>query len=150
MMVRWPANWWRLLSWKINLLLSGWKLAPMPTTRNGFVSSCEHCVWGVCACEMLPTFEKLLDDFIQEETRLEIISGRVEEIQNLALIGKVRRGGKKEYVDRVSRARRNNHPIWTHRRETWVTWSVSSAAKWSAIHPSGLRERKPRNNRSGL
>lgn len=67
---------------------------------------------------MLPTFEKLLDDFIQEETRLEIISGRVEEIQNLALIGKVRRGGKKEYVDRVSRARRNNHPIWTHRRET--------------------------------
>jgi hypothetical protein len=36
--------------------------------------------------DKLPTFEKLWDDFIQEETRLETIAGIEEEEQNLALI----------------------------------------------------------------
>jgi hypothetical protein len=38
---------------------------------NGFSSSWKHFFHGVCARENLPTFEKLWEDFIQKETRLE-------------------------------------------------------------------------------
>jgi hypothetical protein len=58
-----------------------------------FSSPWNPFVQGVCARETLPNFEKLCDDFIQEETRLEMISAKVKEIQNLALIQNVRRGG---------------------------------------------------------
>jgi hypothetical protein len=40
--------------------------------------------------EKLPTFEKLWEDFIQKETRLESVAG-IEEEQNLALIRVTRR-----------------------------------------------------------
>lgn len=39
-------------------------------------------VLRVCARDKLPTFEKLWDDFVQEETRLEIVAARNEEVQN--------------------------------------------------------------------
>jgi len=45
-------------------------------------------VWGAHDHEKLPTIEKLVDDFIEEETTLETISARVEESLNLALIGR--------------------------------------------------------------
>jgi len=37
---------------------------------------------------------KLWDDLIQEEIGLEIVSVRVEEIQSLSLIRKMKKGGK--------------------------------------------------------
>jgi len=43
----------------------------------------------------LATFEKLQFDFVQNERRQETIVARVEEIQNLALIKKLRRECKK-------------------------------------------------------
>jgi hypothetical protein len=39
----------------------------VPIALNGFSSSWEPFVQGVCAHEKLPNFEKLWDDFIQEE-----------------------------------------------------------------------------------
>jgi hypothetical protein len=66
----------------------------IPIALNGFSSSWEPFVQGVCAHGLLPNFEKLWDNFILEETKLENVSGKVEEIQNLALIRKMR-GGKK-------------------------------------------------------
>lgn len=44
---------------------------------------------GVCACE------KLWDYFLQQETRLEIVSTIKEDLNNTSLIGEMRRGNKK-------------------------------------------------------
>ena len=67
---------------------------PIPITLNWF-SSCWQCLfWGVCAQDKLPTFEKLWDDFIWEEPRLETIIG-IEEEENLSLINKMKKGSKK-------------------------------------------------------
>jgi hypothetical protein len=38
---------------------------------NGFPTSWEPFVKGICACEHLPNFERLWDDCIQEKTRME-------------------------------------------------------------------------------
>jgi hypothetical protein len=44
----------------------------------------------------IPTdFEKLWDASIQEETRLEIVIASVDEVQDLAIIKKMRKDGKK-------------------------------------------------------
>jgi hypothetical protein len=52
------------------------------------------CPWGLCS-KKLPTFERLWDDFIQEEMRLETVASMEEEEQNLALINKMKKGNKK-------------------------------------------------------
>nr|KUM47387.1 hypothetical protein ABT39_MTgene5572 [Picea glauca]QHR89570.1 hypothetical protein Q903MT_gene3592 [Picea sitchensis] len=64
-------------------------------TLNGFGLSWHHFVQCICAREKLPTFYKLWDDFIGEETRLETVSASFDEAQDLALIRKVIKGGKK-------------------------------------------------------
>jgi hypothetical protein len=46
----------------------------VPIALNGFASSWKPFVQGVCAHENLPTFDKLWDDFVQEEIRLESCS----------------------------------------------------------------------------
>jgi len=77
--------------------IKSWDLVPI--ALNGHSSSWEF-VWGVSAHGMLLNFENLLEDFIWEETKLEIVSSKVEEIQNLSLIKKMRRGGKKGELGR--------------------------------------------------
>jgi hypothetical protein len=57
--------------------------------------SWHHFVECICACEKLPTFETLWDDFVREETSLETVLASFEEAQDLALIGKVNKGDKK-------------------------------------------------------
>lgn len=57
---------------------------------NEIHSSLEAFIRGVCAQKKLPNFQKLWDDFIQEETKPDTISDRMEEIQDLALIGKMK------------------------------------------------------------
>lgn len=52
----------------------------VPIALNEFSSSWDPFVCGVKASEKLPSFEKLWDDFIEEETKLEIVSARVKEI----------------------------------------------------------------------
>ena len=47
---------------------------------------------GKCATMMLPTFETLQDGFVQEEN----LSVRVEETQNIPLIGRMTKGGPKK------------------------------------------------------
>jgi hypothetical protein len=49
----------------------------VPIAKNGFSSCHGYFVQVVYVCEKLPIFEKLWDDFIQEETKLEIVSARV-------------------------------------------------------------------------
>ena len=42
---------------------------------------------GICDCENLPTFERLRDDFIQEETQMESKANKKGSDENLALFG---------------------------------------------------------------
>lgn len=62
---------------------------------NGFVPSWHCFVWCVCAREHLPTFKGLWDVFVGEEIILETVSASYEVVSDLALIEKVRKGGKK-------------------------------------------------------
>jgi hypothetical protein len=63
------------------------------TTLNGFSKSWEPFVKGICAREKLPSFEKLWDDFIQEETREESKASRQGgSDENLALVSQARKG----------------------------------------------------------
>lgn len=45
------------------------------------------------------------NEFIKEETRKEMVSTRVDEIQNLAIIRKIRRGGKKGGIEEGSKGK---------------------------------------------
>ena len=60
---------------------------------NGFPTSWEPFVKGICACEHLPNFERLWDDCIQEKTRMES-KGANEKggDENLALFGETNKG----------------------------------------------------------
>jgi hypothetical protein len=51
----------------------------VPIALNGFSSSWRTFICGDYSCKMLPTFERLWDDFIQEETRLETVACMEEE-----------------------------------------------------------------------
>jgi hypothetical protein len=62
---------------------------------NGFGPSWHCFVHCICAYEHLLSFEGLWDAFVGEETRLETILGSYEDVLDLALIGKVRKGGKR-------------------------------------------------------
>ena len=63
-------------------------------TLNGFSPPLEPLVQGVYAHETLPNFENIWDYFIQKVDK-KIVSARVNEIQNLSIITKLRRGYKK-------------------------------------------------------
>jgi hypothetical protein len=54
---------------------------------NGFTKPWTSFTEGICAREKLPDFNRLLDDYIQEETRLEALGGPQEDgdEENLAL-----------------------------------------------------------------
>lgn len=54
-----------------------------------------HFVQCLYACERLPSLESLWDAFVKGETRLEIVLASHKDVPNLALIGKVRKEGKK-------------------------------------------------------
>ena len=60
-------------------------------TPNGFGPLWYHFVQCICACEKLPTFETLWDDFIQGEMRLESFS----KFHRCSRPGPHREGGKK-------------------------------------------------------
>lgn len=62
---------------------------------NGFGPSWNHFVQYVCACEKLPSIKSLWDAFIEEEMILEMVSTSDEYVPELALIGRVRKGGNK-------------------------------------------------------
>jgi hypothetical protein len=62
------------------------------TTLNGFSKPWEPFVKGICAREKLPTFERLWDDCIQEETQEESKANRQEGDENLALVSQTRKG----------------------------------------------------------
>jgi hypothetical protein len=61
-------------------------------TLNGFPMSWESFVKGICACDNLPTFERLWDDYIQEETQMESKVDKKGGDNNLALIGQTNKG----------------------------------------------------------
>ena len=63
-------------------------------TLNGFSPPWEPLVQGVYAHETLPNFENIWDYFIQKVDK-KIVLARVNEIQNLSIITKLRRGYKK-------------------------------------------------------
>jgi len=56
---------------------------------NEFSPSWQPFVCGVCAWEKNPTFEKIREDFIQEERRLESVAS-MEERKNISLISKMK------------------------------------------------------------
>jgi hypothetical protein len=49
-------------------------------------------VKGMYACENIPTFERLWDDYIQKDTRMESKVGKKGGDDNLALIGQTKKG----------------------------------------------------------
>jgi hypothetical protein len=53
---------------------------------NGFLASWEPFVKGICACENLPNFERLWDDCIQEETRMESKASKKGGDENLTYL----------------------------------------------------------------
>jgi hypothetical protein len=55
-------------------------------------ASWEPFVKGICARENLPKFERLWDDYIQEETRMESKADKKGGDDNLALIGQTKKG----------------------------------------------------------
>jgi hypothetical protein len=59
---------------------------------NGFPTSWEPFVKGICARENLPKFERLWDDCIQEETWMESKADKKGGDDNLALIGQTKKG----------------------------------------------------------
>jgi hypothetical protein len=66
---------------------------------NGFLTSWEPFIKGSCTQENLPDFERLWDDYIQEETRMESKASKEDGGENLALFdqsnkGKVKRPNK--------------------------------------------------------
>lgn len=69
------------------------------TTLNGFLEKWAPFVKGVVARENLPNWERLWDDFIQEETREEALQNNQaeggEDEENVALIGKSKERSKK-------------------------------------------------------
>jgi hypothetical protein len=62
------------------------------TTLNGFSKPWEPFVKGICARENLPTFERLWDNCIQEETQEESKASRQEGDKNLALVSQTKKG----------------------------------------------------------
>jgi hypothetical protein len=54
---------------------------------DGLSSSREPFVKGICACENLPSFERLWDDCIQEEIWMESKANKKGGDDNLALFG---------------------------------------------------------------
>jgi hypothetical protein len=59
---------------------------------NGFPTSWEPFVKGICARENLPNFERLWDDYIQEETQMESKANKKGGDENLALFGQTNKG----------------------------------------------------------
>jgi hypothetical protein len=59
----------------------------MNMALNGFPASWEPFVKSICARENLPKFERLWDDCIQKETRMESKVGKKGGADNLDLIG---------------------------------------------------------------
>jgi hypothetical protein len=59
---------------------------------NGFLASWEPFVKGICAQENLSDFERLWDDCIQEETRVESKARKEDGEENLALFGRSNKG----------------------------------------------------------
>lgn len=73
------------------------------TALNRLSTPWKAFVHDVCAPEHMPIFEKLWDDFVQEEIRREIVATKVDEVQNLARIKTTREGGKKRELNKGKR-----------------------------------------------
>jgi hypothetical protein len=59
---------------------------------NGFSTSWRPFVKGICAHENLPKFERLWDDYIQEETQMESKANKKGGDKNLYLFGQTNKG----------------------------------------------------------
>jgi hypothetical protein len=69
----------------------------MTTTLNGFPSSWDPFVQGICARRKLPKFNKLWADCTQEESRLISKSLKIDDDENQALASQVKkRKGREE------------------------------------------------------
>jgi hypothetical protein len=62
---------------------------------NVFPASWESFVKGICSQENLPNFERLWDDYIQEETLMESKASKKDGEENLALFGQSNKGETK-------------------------------------------------------
>jgi hypothetical protein len=54
-------------------------------------------VQGVCPHETLSNFAKLWIDFVQEEIKLQACLGKQEEVDEIALIERTKKGSNKDY-----------------------------------------------------
>jgi hypothetical protein len=74
-------TWWLATELRDQLVAIGLKVTNedlVPIALNELSSSWDQCVPSVCAHEKLSNIEKLWDDFIQVETKVEIVSTRVD------------------------------------------------------------------------
>jgi hypothetical protein len=75
---------------------------------NGLVPSWKPFVQGVYACENLPPFANLWDDIVQEEIRLQSCSRKQEEVEEIALVKRTKKGSKKGYKKKAQGTRKKD------------------------------------------
>jgi hypothetical protein len=76
------------------------------TTLNGFPSSWDPFVQGICARSKFPKFNKLWEDCTQEESRLISKSQKTNDDENQALVAQVKK--RKEREEGARRSLRNH------------------------------------------
>jgi hypothetical protein len=106
---------------------------------NGFRASWEPLVKGICAREHLPNFERLWDDYIQEETRMESKTSKKGGDENLALFGQSNKGKVKGSTRVRERVRSQPH---NQKRRTSVKSSVFLVISTIIMHHGVQRRRR--------
>jgi hypothetical protein len=105
------------------------------TTLNGFPSSWDPFVQGICARRRLPKFDKLWTDCTQEESRLISKSQKTNDDENQALVAQVKKrkereeGNLRSLRDHVTRRMRQRSDATTARKWDTMPHNVLSNVK---------------------
>jgi hypothetical protein len=83
------------------------------TTLNGFTSSWDAFVQGICARIKLPKFDKLWTDYVQEESRFISKMQKTNDEENQALDSHV----KKKKERKNNSLKKNRRPVPDHKKD---------------------------------
>lgn len=106
---------------------------------NGFPTSWEPFVKGICSCENIPNFERPWDDCIQEDTLMESKAKKKGSDENLALFSQSKKGKLKDPTRVRKRVRSHPH---NQERRTWVKSSGSFVISSDIMHHSVQKRRR--------
>jgi hypothetical protein len=106
---------------------------------NGLGPPWHNFVQVNCGRENLPNFESLWDAFIGEEMRLLQVSTSHEDVPDLALVGKVRKGGKKLFEK--GQKKKEDLGSFNRKRRIRAISSASTTTSMAIMLLSVLRRR---------